>query len=101
MTGDCGKNLWYALAQAIPEDLNANRKEDERRDPRHDVGSCFSQSANQAVRSSVTIRNQDAKKKRPDQSSNEMARDASFMSPMGPPRVTAIEIQPGPTVIGS
>lgn len=84
MTGDCGKNLWYALAQAIPEDLNANRKEDECRDPRHDVGSCFSQSANQAVRSPVTIRNQDAKKKRPDQSSNEMARDARFMSPMGP-----------------
>ena len=26
VTCDGGKNLWYALAQAIPEDLNANRK---------------------------------------------------------------------------
>ena len=39
MTGDCGKNLWYALAQAIPEDLNANRKEDERGEPHQNAGS--------------------------------------------------------------
>lgn len=39
MTGDCGKNLWYTLAQAIPEDLNANRKEDERGESHQDAGS--------------------------------------------------------------
>lgn len=39
MTGDCGKNLWYTRAQAIPEDLNANRKEDERGEPHQDAGS--------------------------------------------------------------
>lgn len=39
LTRDFRKNVEYTGAQSIPEDLDANRKEDEGRDPHKDAGS--------------------------------------------------------------
>jgi hypothetical protein len=56
-------DLWQACAQSIPNDLNADGEQDERRESRNDGCTCFSKGSRQPVGVTVGSENQSAKEK--------------------------------------